>query len=219
MSHLDARAEEPPCLSCRPCVGGAPAPAQPAASLGSWDMGAALRQQQEQQQQQAAAAAAMQQPARLQPQPYCPPWAPQPSQASASMALVPASAAFSHGFNSMPAFPTSAASSFSAGAPPQHAPYPSTGSFSYSSQLFSQQAQSYYASSSNASTPSPTRPAPHRPPPRPAASPAEEKANSLLVNQLGAFNLHAETVSALKPSPRLAPAQQHSPGVPLAAMR
>lgn len=211
---------ERPWTVCRPLAGGAPAPAQPAASLGSWDMGAALlRQQQDQQQQQAAAAAAAAQPARPQPPPYCPPWAPQPSQ-PASMALVPASAAFAHGFSSMPAFPSSASSSFSAGPGPQHAPYASTGSFTYSSQLFTQQAQSYYASSSSAaSTPSPPRPAPRRAPPRPAASPAEEKANSLLVNQLGAFNLHAETVSALKPSPRPAAGQQQPPGVPLAAMR
>ncbi|KAL4448394.1 hypothetical protein ABPG75_005613 [Micractinium tetrahymenae] len=204
--------------------GTTPAPAQPASSLGSWDMGAALlRQQQEQQQQQeaaAAAAAAAQPPARPQPAPYCPPWAPQPSQPAASMALVPASAAFSHVFHSMPTFPSSTPSSFSAGPAPQHGHYASTGSFSYSSQLFGQQAQSYYASSSsNTSTPSPPKPAPRRPAPRPASSPAEEKANSLMVNQLGAFNLHAETVSALKPSPRPLAAQQHAPGVPLAAMR
>jgi hypothetical protein len=55
-------------------------------------------------------------------------------------------------------------------------------------------------------------------PARPPATPAEAQAAELVASQLGAFNLHAETVSALKPSPRLAMQQSQQP-MPLAAMR
>ncbi|PSC70463.1 putative ADP-ribosylation factor GTPase-activating AGD15 isoform X1 [Micractinium conductrix] len=202
---------------------GSLAPSQPASNLDSWDMGAALRQRQadsEAAEAAAAAAAAAQQQqqaaasARPQPAPYCPPWAPHPSAAGpASMALVPAGAAFSHAWSSTPSLPTADASGLA-----YQPHYASSGSFTsqqsfgygqqqQQQQAYGQQAAYYGAPAYVPAAPQraqqPKRSTPPHPSPRPPATPAEAKAMELMATQLGAFNLHADTVSA-KPSPRLA---------------
>lgn len=201
------------------CAGSLPAPSLPAPNLGSWDMGAALRARQESEHQaaDAAAAAAAAQQAAARPPPYCPPWAPQPA-ASTSSALVPAPHLFGHSYHSAPVL----ASAGGAGSSSNPFAGSSSAGFAYSSHSFSQQALSsgYYgtpAQQQQPAAPSPSM-APRRvTPPRPPTSPAEAKAQELMLNQLGAFNLHADTVSALKPSPRVT--MQHQPaGLPLVAM-
>ena len=194
---------------------GALVPSQPAASLGSWDMGAAIaRQQAEAARQQAeaeaaaAAAAAASQPP--QPAPYCPPWAPQPaaqptySLSAGSMQLVPADGAFAHAFRSTPALPsayssTSSLNGYGYSAAQPAAPQQQAGHWAYQPQHSGLGAHGYSASSpslprmdSQASVNSSSsrarggeRPLAARPP----ASLAEAKALELMANQLGAFNL------------------------------
>jgi hypothetical protein len=221
--------------------GGAMVPWQPASSLGSWDMGAAIAQQQAEAERQraeaeaaATAAATAAQPPR--PAPYCPPWAPQPgaqptySLSPGSMQVVPAGDAFAHAFRSTPAMPSahSSTSSLSSWGPAGAAQpaYPQqqwgaqqayqaqhSGLAAYGSSASSPSLQ-LHGSLTSSVTSSSSRPrAADRPlVPRPPATHAEAKALEAMANQLGAFNLHAEVVSALKPSPRLAsPPQQVVP--------
>jgi hypothetical protein len=181
-------------------------PSAPAADLGSWDMGASLAARQQAEAEAAAAAAAAAAPPR--PAPYCPPWAPQPAAAApgsyAHMQLVPAGAAYAPGFHAEPA-----TAGYTGAAPPAGNPFAPT-------------AAGYYASQQPRPAPraaAPPRPAAVRPSPKPPASPAEAKAQDLISRDLFAFNLHAETVSALGP-PRLAPHHlQAAPAMPLLAMR
>ncbi|KAI3426323.1 hypothetical protein D9Q98_008696 [Chlorella vulgaris] len=190
-------------------------PSAPADSMGSWDMGAALAARQH----EAAAAAAAQAAAALpaKPPPYCPPWAPQPHAAAgdphANMQIVPAGLA--SGFHSYGG--GGSAASYAGVQPSQQGGNP-----------FSATASSYYASHQPRSIASPTQQKPQaqqaqqaRPSPRLPASPAEEKAEELISRDLFAFNLHAETVSALGPSRLTAQHQQAAaaPPVPLIAMR
>jgi hypothetical protein len=192
-------------------------PSAPADSIGSWDMGAALAARQHEAAAAAAAQAAAALPAR--PPPYCPPWAPQPHAAAgdphANMQIVPAGLAYGSGFHSYGG--GGSAASYAGVQPSQQGGNP-----------FSATASSYYASHQPRSIASPTQQKQQaqqaqqaRPSPRLPASPAEEKAEELISRDLFAFNLHAETVSALGPSRLTAQHQQAAaaPPVPLIAMR
>ena len=192
------------------CAGDSLAPSQPATNLGSWDIGAALaaRQQPASEAAEAAAAAAAAQAAATQPPkpaPYCPPWAPQPSAAApgsyAHMQLVPAGAAYD------PAFHAGTVNGYT-----QHIAQPQA-----SANPFAPNAGTYYAQLQPRQPQQQQQKA--KPPPRPAprapASPAEAKAAELISRDLLAFNLHAETVSAINPPARFAlhGHQQQAPAV------
>lgn len=172
----------------------------------------------------AAAADAAAAPPR--PAPYCPPWALQPGAAQqqgayGSMALVPASAAFGHAFHSTPAMGSYSGTSY---AQPmvQQPPFAGGGGYYGASASWpvmhhnDSQASMGSSTSGGMAAQRPPRASSHSPTPRPPASPAEAKAQELVLNQLSSFNLHADTVAARQPSPRLPMAQQ--PVLPLVAM-
>jgi hypothetical protein len=130
------------------------------------------------------------------------------------MQLMPAGAAFEQaGFSSL-----ASAQTYSNSGSQGYFSQASSISHSQQGLLRQDSAQSVSSSSAPQHLQPRASPRPVRPPPRAPATPAEAKAAELVASQLGAFNLHAETVSALKPSPRLAMQQAQQP-MPLAAMR
>ena len=194
-------------------------PWQPASSLGSWDMGAAIAQQQaeaDRQRAEAEAAAAAAAAAALPPKPtpYCPPWAPQPAAqpsytlSPGSMQVVPAGDAFAHAFRSTPAMPSahSSTSSLSSSgyaayaqpAYPQQQPWGAqqayqpqhSGLGAYGSSASSPSLHMYGSVTASVNSSSSRLRAADRPlAPRLPATPAEAKALEAMAHQLGAFNL------------------------------